>query len=166
MIATRSSVVSTICAVLYPIGLKITITHVSRTVCFMHSLLFLPITSRHLDFIDRQRTLMQNIIMLMFPYSPDTRSLAPFLFYEWRTEKKTQNNHHSRVDSAVKPMPNNQLRPRLRLTLLRLQSIIPRSIIIHYNILFKYDLTEMSVCLTVEEIIFHSVVVCCDGAQE
>lgn len=24
----------------------------------------------------------------------------------------------------------------------------------------------MSVCLTVEEIIFHSVVVCCDGAQE
>lgn len=46
------------------------------------------------------------------------------------------------------------------------QSIIPQSIIIHYNILFKYDLTEMSVCLTVEEIIFHSVVVCCDGAQE
>lgn len=72
-------------------------------------------------------------------------SIIIVMFSFWRSFKNVNNHEHTTEEKEQ------------RVDSLWLQSIIPRSIIIHYNILFKYDLTEMSVCLTVEEIIFHSL---------
>lgn len=94
------------------------------------------ITSKHLDFIDPTSA---NIIFIFFLSETHTKNIIIIPSFAVNNTKKSE---------AAKPDHDS----------LRLQSIILRSIIIHYNILFKYDLTEMSVCLTVEEIIFHSTV--------